>query len=597
METPALFGLFAGEREKPMKRLREVGLDIRKLAAEPALLATILALFAALALFVVYPVWRVLVVCFSTPQGHFTFANLAGVVTKSYNYVPFVHSVVLGVAVAFCGTLIGYIFAYCLTRVRIPAPGFIRMVATFPIISPPFVVAMAAILLLGRNGWVTNALFSLGFDSYKSGFDIYGLFGMTVVETLSYFPTAFLVMLGVLGAINTTLEEAAMDLGASRIRVFLTVTLPLSLPGIAASMLLLFIESLADFGTPMILSGRYNVLPTQAYLLITGALHDLSGGSLLAIMLLFPSLIAFLVQKYLLERKSFVTVTGKPGSGAIKELPPAARYSLFAVCMTFVAAILIFYSMVLFGSFTKQWGADHTLTFSNYTGLFAKGSDNLRAISVSVWLAAISTPVCGVLGMLIAFLVTRAKFPGRGAMEFISLLTFALPGTVVGIGYVLAFNEKPFMLIGTAFLVIVQFVFRNMPVGIRAGVASLSQIDKAIEEASLDMGATRGQTFMRVTLPLIAPAFLTGLAYSFVKSMTAISAVIFLVTGNLPLITISILNAVESSDYSQAAALSVVLILLVLAALGLINLLVKLMTSRGLAAAPGAKPATAAANG
>jgi iron(III) transport system permease protein len=593
MKTPACLSSWSESGNLPMKRLREVGLDLRRLAAEPALLATILALFAALALFVAYPVWRILTVCFSNPGGHFTFANLTGGISKSYNYVPFLHSVTLGVMVAVAGTIVGYIFAFCLTRVRIPAPGFIRTVATFPIILPPFVVAMAAILLLGRNGWVTNALLNHGIDTYKTGFDIYGLFGMAIVETLSYFPTAFLVMLGVLGAINTTLEEAAMDLGASRMRVFLSVTLPMSLPGVAASMLLLFIESLADFGTPMILSGHYTLLPTQAYLLITGARHDLSGGSLLAIMLLFPSLIAFIVQKYLLERKSLIPATGKPGSGAIKELPPAARYSLFAFCMTFVAAILIFFGMVLFGSFTKQWGADHALTFSNYAGLFAKGSDNLRAISVSLGLAALATPVCGVLGILIAFLVTRAKFPGRGTMEFISMLTFALPGTVVGIGYVLAFKGKPFMLVGTMFLMIVQFVFRNMPVGIRAGVASLSQIDKAIEEASLDMGASRIQTFTRVTLPLIAPAFFTGLAYSFVKSMTAISAVIFLVTGNLPLITISILNAVERSEYSQAAAFSVVLIVIILAALGLINLLVKFMSSRGLANAPGAKPAHA----
>jgi iron(III) transport system permease protein len=573
----------------PMKRLREVGFDLRKLAAEPVLPAVILALFAVLALFVVYPVWRVLVVCFTTPEGNFTLSTFTSVASKSYNYTPFLHSVTLGAAVAVAGTAIGYIFAFSLTRVRLPMPGLIRVVATFPIISPPFVVAMSAILLLGRNGWITNALLSHGMDVYKSGFDVYGLLGMTVVETLSYFPTAFLVMLGVLGAIDTSLEEAAMDLGASRLRVFLTVTLPLSLPGVAASMLLLFIESLADFGTPMILSGRYNVLPTQAYLLITGALHDISGGSLLAVMLLFPSLVAFLMQKYLLERKSYVTVTGKPGSGAIKELRPAARYGMFGACMLFVGAVLLFYGMVVFGSFTKQWGADHTLTFSNYTGLFAKGSDNLRAVWVSVGLAAAATPVCGALGMLIAFLVTRARFPGRGMMEFVSMLTFALPGTVVGIGYVLAFNDKPFMLVGTAFLVIVQFIFRNVPVGIRAGVASLQQIDKAIEESSLDMGASRAQTFIKVTLPLIAPAFLTGLAYSFVKSMTAISAVIFLVTGNLPLITISILNAVESSDYSQAAALSVVLIVIVMAALGLINLLVKLMGSRGLGAPAEAK--------
>lgn len=567
-----------------MKQLREIGLDIRKLAAEPALLAAILIIFALLALFILFPIYCVLKTSF-TADGRFTLSVLAGVISKSYNYVPFYHSVALGFWVAFFGTIVGYIFAYSLTRIRMPGQRFFRVVATFPIISPPFVVAMAAILLFGRNGWVTNALLGAGIDVYRAGFEVYGLWGMAFVETLSYFPTAFLLLLGVLGAIDTSLEAAAMDLGASRLRVFLTVTFPLSLPGIAASMLLLFIESLADFGTPMILSGRYNVLPTQAYLLITGALHDLGGGSLLAIMLLFPSLAAFLIQKYWLERKSFETVTGKPVGGAIKEVSPLTRAGFFGACMAFVAAIFVMYGMVLFGSFTKQWGADHTLTISNYTGLFSAGSDNLRAILTSLYLAGLATPASGLLGMIIAYLVVRKRFPGRGAMEFVSMLTFALPGTVVGIGYILAFNSPPLMLVGTAFLIVAQFAFRNMPVGIRAGVASLQQIHKSIEEASLDMGASSAQTFFKVTLPLITPAFFTGLAYGFVKSMTAISAVIFLTTGNLPLITISILDAVESSDYSIAAALSVVLILIVLAALGVIQLLVQAMGRRGMAVA------------
>jgi len=558
-------------------------MDLRKLAAEPVLLFTIIALFALLVLFILFPLFRVMETCFLR-DGRFTLGVLIDVATKSYNYIPFVHSVTLGFWVALIGTVVGYIFAYSLTRIRMPGQGFFRVVATFPIISPPFVVAMSTILLLGRNGMVTNALLGSGIDIYRMGFEIYGLNGMVLVETLSYFPTAFLLLLGVLGAIDTSIEEAAMDLGASRWRVFWTVTFPLSLPGVAASMLLLFIESLADFGTPMILSGRYNVLPTQAYLLITGALHDLGGGSLLAIMLLVPSLIAFLIQKYWLEKKSFVTVTGKPVGGAIKEVGALTRAGFFSACMFFVSMIFILYGMVLFGSLTKQWGADHALTFGNYAALFSTGSDYFRAIVTSLKMAALATPVCGLMGMLVAFLVVRKRFPGKGVMEFVSMLTFAMPGTVVGIGYILAFNEKPMMFVGSAFLIVMLFTFRNMPVGIRAGIASLQQIDKSIEEASLDMGASSAQTFFKVTLPLIAPAFFTGLAYSFVKCMTAISAVIFLSTGNLPLVTISILDAVESSDYSQAAALSMVLIAFVVVALGVIQILVQFMGSRGLTA-------------
>ena len=425
---------------------------------------------------------------------------------------------------------------------------------------------------------------------------------------------AFLLLAGVLNAIDNSLEEAAMDLGASRWKVFWTVTFPLSLPGIAAAMLLLFIESLADFGSPMILSGRYNVLPTQAYLLITGALNDLRGGALLALLLLLPSLGAFLFQKYWLEKKSYVTVTGKPVGGTIKEVSAPTRLAFLGACLSVTAVIFILYGMILAGSFTEKWGVDWKFTLNNYVQLFTSGSDYFRYILTSVILSACATPITGLLGMAVAFLVVRKKFIGKGLMEFTSLLTFAVPGTVVGIGYVLAFNQGawpqtlawmdahmvaplnaalhaatgawgPHLGIdSTALLIVILFVFRNAPVGIRAGIASMQQIDKAIEEASYDLGASSFTTFRKITLPLISSAFFTGLAYSFVKCMTAISAVIFLVKGDWNVVTIAILDAVESSEYSQAAALSMVLIAFVLAALGLIQLMVGAMGRKGLVA-------------
>lgn len=565
-----------------MERFRQSVLDVRRMAGEPALLVTVGLIFTALAIFILFPLFRVLETCMME-EGRFIGGTFVDTITRPYNIVPFLHSVTLGFWVAVLGTAIGYLFAFSITRTSLPGAGFFRVMATFPIISPPFVVSMAAILMLGRNGVITNLLFNtVGLDLYGMGFDIFGLGGLVLVETLAYFPTAFLLLLGVLNAIDPTLEEAALDLGASRLRVFFTVTLPLSLPGIAASMLLLFIESLADFGNPMILSGRYNVLPTQAYILITGALHDYAGGSTLAIMLLLPSLIAFFFQKFYLERRSFVTVTGKPASGRAKEFPLITRLSLFTGCTAVVGVIALFYGTIVYGSFTKQWGADHTLTFANYRELFEMGSEYLTYIKASLILSGIATPLTGLFGMIVAYLVVRKRFPGRNMMEITSMLTFAVPGTIVGIGYILAFNEPPLMLHGTAAIIILLFLFRNAPVGIRAGIASLQQIDRAIEEASLDLGASSMATFMKVTLPLIASAFFAGLAYSFVKCMTQISAVIFVASGKWTLITIAILDAVESSDYSQAAALSIVLIVFVLIALGIMQVLVGWMNRRGL---------------
>ena len=443
------------------------------------------------------------------------------------------------------------------------------MTATFPIISPPFVIALAAILLFGRAGGLTPYV-----EKIIGQYSIYGLGGLVLVETIAYGPIAFLVLHGVLQAIDPALEEAAMDLGASRGRVFSTVTVPLAIPGIASAWLLVFIESMADFGNPMVISGNFRVLSVQAFLQITG-MYDLSRGSTLAILLLLPTLTAFFLQKYWVSRKSYVTVTGKPTSATIKQLEWYIKLPVYSLCVLFTGVVFLFYGMVIYGSFQKLWGVDSTLTLRNYIEMYEVGKDY---IFDSLTLSTLATPITGILGVFIAFLIIRKKFIGRGVMEFVSMLTFAVPGTVVGIGYILAFNQRsalfPFILTGTAWIIVMLLIFRNMPVGIRAGIAALHQIDPSIEEASTDLGATSGRTFRKITLPMIAPAFFSGLAFSFVKSMTAISAIIFVVSGRWNLITVAILGFVDNSQYAQAAAMSLLLIMIVLIALGIIQLLV-----------------------
>jgi len=241
----------------------------------------------------------------------------------------------------------------------------------------------------------------------------------------------------------------------------------------------------------------------------------------------------------------------------------------------FTGIIFLFYGMAIYGSFQTLWGVDSTLTLKNYVDMFKVGKDY---IVDSLLLSTLATPATGILGMFIAFLVIRKKFIGRGIMEFVSLLTFAVPGTVVGIGYILAFNQRslvfPFILTGTAWIIVTLLIFRNMPVGIRSGIAALQQIDPAIEEASTDLGANSNRTFLKITLPMIAPAFFSGLAFSFVKAMTAISAIIFVVSGRWNLITVAVLGFVDNSQYAQAAAMSLLLILIVLLALGIIQIMV-----------------------
>jgi len=553
---------------QPSRKIQEIIGNWRIIWKEPLLLVFIIAIFYFLLIFVAFPLYMV----FKTSlivHKQFDLSNYLAIFSKRYYFQPFINSMILGMLAATAGTILGFVFAYAITRTPLPFKRFFRMTATFPIISPPFIVALAAILLFGRAGSLTPILRRI-----IGEYSIYGLGGLVLVETIAYGPIAFLVLYGVLQAIDPALEEAAMDLGASRARVFTTVTLPLAIPGIASAWLLVFIESMADFGNPMVLSGNFRVLSVQAFLQITG-MYDLSRGSTLAILLLIPTVTAFFLQKYWVARKSYVTITGQPTAATIKRLEWYIKLPTYAGCFLFTGIVFLFYGMVIWGSFQKLWGVDSTLTFHNYIEMFEVGKDY---IIDSLSLSTLATPITGILGMFIAFLVIRKKFMGRGVMEFVSMLTFAVPGTVVGIGYILAFNQSsalfPFVLTGTAWIITTLLIFRNMPVGIRSGIAALQQIDPSIEEASADLGADSNRTFRKITLPMIAPAFFSGLAFSFVKAMTAISAIIFVVSGKWNLITVAILGFVDNSQYAQAAAMSLLLIVIVLIALSVIQLLV-----------------------
>lgn len=542
--------------------------NLRTLWREPLLLVSILAIFYFLLTFVAFPIFQVLKTSMQD-EGQFSLANYAAVFRAQYYFEPFVNSMVLGVLTATVGTFVGFVFAYGITRTPMPFKRFFRLTATFPIISPPFVVALGAILLFGRSGSITPFI-----EAVFGEYSIYGLGGLVLVETIAYGPTAFLVLVGVLQAIDPALEEAAMDLGASRGRVFRTVTLPLATPGVASAWLLVFIQSVADFGNPMVISGNFRVLSVQAFLQIAG-MYDLARGSTLAVLLLVPTLIAFLIQKYWVSRRSYVTVTGKPTAATIKNLEWYIKAPVYTICMLFTLLVFLFYGTVIYGSFQRLWGVDATLTLRNYSQMFRVGKDYILD---SLTLSSIATPLTGLIGMFVAFLIIRKRFLGRGLMEFVSMLTFAVPGTVVGIGYILAFNQQsvlmPVTLTGTAAIIVLLLVFRNMPVGIQSGTAALQQIDATIEEASTDLGASSLVTFRKITLPMIAPAFFSGLVYSFVKAMTAISAIIFVVSGRWNLITVAILGFVDNSQYAQAGAMSILLIFIVMAALGIIQLVV-----------------------
>lgn len=537
--------------------------DLHRLIREPWLLLTIIAIFLLLFLFIILPIIRVFQV--SIAGGESTLSTYLKLFESWYMRQSLYNSLLLGALSALLAVIVGFIMAYTITRVDIPFKKFFNIIAIIPVISPPFVSALSILLLFGNNGLITFNLLGI------RNFPIYGLRGLLLAQTVTFFPVAYMSLKGVLEQISPTLEDAAFDLGATRWQVFRKVTLPLAVPGIASAMLVVFIESLADFGNPLVLAGSsFPTLAVQAYLQITG-MFDLAGGAALAVVLLIPSLTAFVIQKYWVSRKRYITVTGKPSSTTVKAVSPVMRWVLFGVCSFISLVILVFYGIILIGAFSQAWGYDYTFTLRNFTYVWDVGFETIKD---TLAVALVSTPISGILGMFIAFLVVRKRFFARGAMEFTSMLSFALPGTVVGIGYILAFNQEPFLLTGTLTILVANFVFRYVPVGIQNGVATLQQIDPSIEEAATDLGASSQTVFRRITLPLISPAFFSGLVFAFVRAMTAISAAIFLVSADWNLMTVQILNQVGSGRLGAAAAFSIILVAFIVLAIMLIRIVV-----------------------
>ncbi|HUX40183.1 MAG TPA: iron ABC transporter permease [Rectinemataceae bacterium] len=530
---------------------------------DPAMGFAIIGLFAIVAAFVAYPLFEAVRLTF-VEKGSFSLGIWKAILTPRYLEALW-GSVRLGLWTATFSTLVGFAFAFLVERSSVGGKKFISTMATLPVISPPFSLTLSIILLFGNNGLISRQLLGL------SHFTIYGLNGLVIVQTIGMFPIAFMTLSSVLRAIDSTVEDAALDLGASRLRTFLTITLPLSTPGILSAWLLVFTNSLADFANPLLLSGSYRVLSIEAYMEVTGR-NNLGGGAALSLLLLLPTLTAFFAQRYWITRKSYVTVTGKPSTRLTELASGPVRVALLAFvgfCVVFIVAL---YGTIVAGCFVKNWGIDYSFTLSNIPEALSRG---WKAIADTVTLAAIATPIAGLLAMAAALVVVRSNFFGKRLLEALIMTPFAVPGTLIGIAYILAFNKPPLLLVGTAAIIVLNYVVRELPVGLETGAASLRQIDPAIEEAARDLGADTPTVFRTIVLPLIRPAFISSMSYTFVRSMTAVSAIIFLISARWYHLTVQIYNFSELLRFGWASVLATTLIVIVLAAFGLMRLLVR----------------------
>ena len=479
-------------------------------------------------------------------------------------------------------TLLGTMMALLAERSagpRIQTP--LRVVALLPIITPPFVVGLGLILLFGRAG-IVNQLLEYAFGLAPTRW-FYGALGVWIAQLFAFTPIAFMIMRGVVQGVAPSLEEAAQTLRANRQQTFLTITLPLLKPGLANAFLVGFIESMADFGNPIVVGGQFSVLSTDIFFAIVGAQYDQGRAASLAWILTLFALAVFALQRALLGKQGYTTVSGKGDAGIAMALPHSVRRILNLVVYPWLAFTVLVYLFAFAGGFVQTWGRDYTITLNHFKTAFALewsqyglvwAGTAWNSFFTTVKLAGISAPITAATGLLIAYLLARTEFRGRALFEFVALLAFAIPGTVLGLSYILAFNVPPVELTGTGLIIVLCFMFRNLPVGVRAGTAAFKQLDKSLDEASLMLRASTAQTLFHVVLPLLKPALVAALVYSFVRAMTTVSAVIFLVTAENELATTYIIGRVGNGDYGVALAYCTVLIVLMSLAIALIQFLV-----------------------
>lgn len=547
---------------------------------------------ASVGLFVFFPVMRIMSAAAETKEGLLSLSELVRRLTlgEIWNLHCIVgagscgtawHTLLLATLCGIFSTLLGTAFALVVVRTGFRAKRLLRMLTVLPIITPPFVIGLAVILLFGRSGAVTLFL-SQHLDIAPSRW-IYGLPGVLLTQVLAFTPVAFLVMIGIVQGVSPTMEEAAQTLRADAWRTFRTVTVPLIRPGLANAFLICFIESMADFGNPLVLGGNFDVLSTQIFYAIVGAQNDPGKAAALGMVLLAMTLSVFWLQRSWLGRRSYTSVGGKGDGGTHATLPRAVSGLALGVTLPWALFTAIMYVMILFGGFVENWGRDNSLSLRHYKTAFEISWSEFgivwagrawNSLFTTVEIAALSAPLTAALGLLTAYLLTRQHFRAKGLFEFVTMLSFAIPGTVIGVSYIMAFNVPPIEITGTALILVICFVFRNMPVAIRAGMAAMSQIDKSLDECSLTLGAGSLTTVRRVIMPLLRPATVAALVYSFVRAITSVSAVIFLVTAQYNLATSYIVGRAEASDYGTAIAYSSVLIVLMGIGIGGIQLAV-----------------------
>jgi len=534
--------------------------DLKDLVKDPLVAFTIAFLACGLLIFILYPIVSVLGKSLFF-DGKFSLATYAQFFSRKFHYRALINSLILAGLVTPLTTFLSFVFAYMVSRGPKYLRGFLGIMAVIPFVTPPFVFSLALIILGGRQGLIPKF--------FNIEFSLFGWSGVILAQVLHFIPLCFIMINNVLTSLNPNLDEAASNLGASQGKTLVAVTFPLCLPGILKAALLVFILSMADFGNPALIGGGISFLAVEAYLLVIGQ-YELEMASVYCVMLLIPSLILYIIHKYAISENKYITVGGAPGAREEQHVHPIIQIPMLVICFATSIAIIIIFAVIVGGAFTKIIGINHSLTLKHFSI-----TKNFYVLKNSLIVSSYAAIIGATVGTILAYILMRRPVPAKGALEFTSLSGFAVPGTVIGIGFILAFNKPPLKLTGTMAIIVLSMISRTIAVSVEAGIAKLYQIDKSIEEASHNLGAGSLYAFIKIMLPLMFTAFFGSLIYAFIHGMNTLSAVIFLTPPRFMLAPIAIFQLAGEGRIGQACSMSIFLILCVFASLGILYLVSK----------------------
>lgn len=465
--------------------------------------------------------------------------------------------------------IVGYVFAYAVVKAEIPGKKFFSLVPIIHLITPPFVGGLAFILLFGKQGFITHTI--LGLDV-----SLYGFWGLLVAQVLSFFPMAFLICSQVLRGINTNIEQSARSLGAGEFRIFLTVTLPLSWPGILSSFLFIAVSVLSDFGNPLIVGGRFRVLAVEIYTQLTGWLN-IGTSAVLGIVLVIPSVILFLLQNRISKKLEVKTATvGGKSYGIVQtnRVPVLTKIILFSFVLIFSLFIIAQVIAIIAGSFQQLWGINTKLTLKHILAISNYGKELKNSVIFAMFSAVLST----VMATISSYLVHRTDVPLRKTLDVLAQLPSAIPGTLHGLSISIAANLLHFN--NSTILIILAMTIAFMPFAYRIISNSFGQLGPNLDQSARSLGANQLISLLTVLVPLARGGIFSGFVYDFIRGVGTLSAVIFLVSFKTPLASIQLINLAEQGAWGRAAALAMILTIITFVILGIGLILGKIINIR-----------------